>query len=285
MKILVIGGSRFVGKHLVKKLLDNGHTLTIFNRGNHTETYPKEVTYVKGDRDEGFPFTESFDAVIDMCAYTGEQTKTALDSIKTDYFLHFGTIAAYKKTEILPLVEGESEIGVWEAWGDYNTGKVECEKILGESAVKHGNIRPVYILGPDNYVDRENFIYQKIKKGEEIILPGNGQALVQFAFAYDVADVIVKMVENSIEENINVAGDELVTLKGLVEALGSIIGITPIIKYNPEADGKNQIDEEFPFANENMVGSNKKMKELGITPTKLMDGLREDFNTCYKEKL
>lgn len=168
MNILIIGGSRFVGPHVISLLLKKKHRLTIFNRGSISSKYPRGVRYIKGDRTNGFDITEKFNAALDTCAYVGSQTKKAIKDLKFDYFLHFGTIAAYKKTEIFPLSE-ESPIGEWPSFGDYNKGKVECEQVLVKSEIKYGIVRPAYILGPKNYCDRENFIYSRIKKGLPLV--------------------------------------------------------------------------------------------------------------------
>jgi nucleoside-diphosphate-sugar epimerase len=284
MKILVIGGSRFVGPLVVSKLLDKGYELFVFNRGQVSANYPKGVTFIKGDRNDGFSITGHFDVVIDMCAYNGKQTATALKELSFDYFVHFGTIASYKKTEIFPLSE-DSPSGDWPFMGDYNKGKVECEQTLEASNKKYASIRPTYILGPDNYIARESFIYQKINNGEPLILPGNGQALTQYIFSYDVANIILLLVEKQITGAFNCAGDELITLKGLVEYMATIIGTKADIRYNMDADGDKHVETEFPFANENLVFSNQKIKNLGFNPTSLFDGLCSDFDSFYKSQL
>ncbi len=284
MKVLVIGGSRFVGPLLVGLLLKHRHNVTVFNRGNMTTEYPGEVKFVRGDRDEGFGLREKFDAVVDMCAYKGKQTETALRGLKFDFFLNFGTAAAYKQSEVFPLTE-DSPIGIWPAWGEYNKGKVECEEVLGKSRIKYATIRPVYVLGPKNYCDRENFIYSRIRNSKPIIIPGNGQALNQFVFADEVAKAIILLVEKNIQGAFNVAGDEYITLVGLVRVMAEVLGKKARVRFNLEADGVRFREEEFPFSNENLVVSNKKIKKLGITFTPLADGLRRDYASYYSEKI
>jgi len=284
MKILIIGGSRFVGPLLVRKLVTNGHAVTVFNRGKIKTEYPESVNFIKGDRNSGFNIDQHFDVVIDTCAYNGRQTKTALDDLSYDFFIHFGSVASYKKTEVFPLVE-ESPSGDWPFMGEYSKGKVECEKVLSESGKKYASIRPVYILGPDNYIDRENFIYTRINEEQTIILPGNGQALIQFVFVQDVVEILTLLAERKIEGVFNCASDEAITLKGLTEYMAELVNKKPLIQYNSSADGSNYDGTEFPFANENMVCSNQKLKDIGIKFTPLLDGLRDDFNSYYKAAL
>src|SRR3990167_6441414 len=219
--ILIIGGSNFIGPHIIRNLLNRGHNIAVFNRGRTQKKYPKEIRFIQGDRNSGFPNLGHFQTIIDMCAYKGYQTERALSELSFDFFIHMGTAAAYKKTEIFPLTE-ESPLGEWPLWGKYNKGKVECEEALINSDVKFATARPVYILGPKNYLARESFIYAKIKNGLPIILPGNGQALTQFVFAEEVAEAIAGIAENKTEGAFNIAGDDIITLKGLVEEMAKI---------------------------------------------------------------
>ncbi len=284
MKIMIIGGSRFVGPVLVNQLIVRGHETTVFNRGLVNKDYPKEVKFIRGDREKGFAVNQHFDVVVDMCAYNGKQTQTALDQLDYDLFIHFGSVASYKKAEVFPLTE-ESETGYWPFMGDYSRGKVECEQVLASSGQKYATIRPNYILGPENYIDRENFIYSRIKSGTALILPGNGQALSQYVFAKDVAAIIVMIAEQQLTGAYNCAGDEQITTKGLVEYMATLVGKEAVIKYNPSTDGENHNEDEFPFANENMIASNQKVKDLGFEFTPLFDGLKQDFESYYSKLL
>lgn len=283
MKILIIGGSRFVGPLVIDLLLKRKHKITVFNRGNLNTKYPKEVRFVQGNRNKGFGLTEKFDTVIDMCSYNGTQTEQALDELKFDYFLHFSTVASYKKTELFPITEN-FEIGIWPSFGEYNKGKAECEKVLSKRKIEYGMIRPVYILGPKNYCDRENFIYSHIKKGLELTLPGNGQGLTQFVFADEVAKIIVMLVEKKLVGAFNVCGNEIISLIGLVEEMGRIVGKIPKIKFNPNNIGISFNEVEFPFDNESIIASNEKIKKiLKFNFIPLFDGLRKDYKKYYQK--
>ena len=154
--------------------------------------------------------------------------------------------------------------------------------MLEKSGVKYVSMRPVYILGPNNYIDREKFIYSKIKNSETITLPGNGEAMVQFVFVKEVAESIVLLATRKLQGAFNCAGDEAITLNGLVNEMGKIIGKNPVIKHNASTDGSNWNDNEFPFGNENFFCDNSKIKNLGIKFTPLLSGLKSDFKNYYK---
>jgi len=285
MKILIIGGSQFIGPLILDKLVKKNHDIIVFNRGKTKSQYDN-VKFIKGDRRNGFNIKDKFDVVIDTCAYKGEYTKKAIDELNFDFYVHVSTAACYKKTTKFPLTE-ESELGDWPLWNliwlDYNKGKVDCEKVLQKSDIKYAIIRPVYILGKGNNVDRENFIYSSIKNQKPLIIPGNGEAKVQFVFAEDVVDSIVLLAEKKLEGTFNCCNDDIITLKNLVEEMGKIVGINPIIRFNPKTDGEKQDLQEFPFANETFYCTNDKLKKLGIKFTSLLKGLKKDYEEYYKK--
>ena len=282
MKILVIGGSRFIGPRLLDILIKNKHDITVFNKGSIRTRYEKKVRFVKGDRRKEFPFRERFDAVIDTCAYRGEDTASAINQIECDFFLHIGTVAVYQKSEIFPLTE-HSPIGTWPLWGEYNKGKIECEHILKTSGISYAILRPVYILGPKNYIDRERFIYAKLAKKETVVLPGNGQSLIQFVHVDDVARSLALIAEKKGEGAYNCVSDEAVTLKGLVELMAEISGQKARIAFDAAKDGVGFNEREFPFANETMVCSNEKIKKaLNMHFMNLREWLKIDYENYYK---
>lgn len=284
MNILIIGGSQFAGLEAVKLLAKRGHRLTVFNRGRHVISYPSGVRHIEGDRNLGFGKMGEFDTVIDMCSYKGEQTNIALKDLKFDFFLHMSTAAVYRKSEKFPLTE-ESPVGDWPLWGGYNKGKVECERVLERNGARYAAIRPVYILGPRNPLPREIFIYSSLVKRIPLILPGDGQALVQFVSVRDVAKSMVAIAENKMEGIFNCAGPDVITLEGLVEEMGKIAGREPRIKFNSSADGERFNEKEFPFANENFFCSAQKLTSKGIVFTPLLEFLGEDYENWYKNEI
>lgn len=284
MDILIIGGSQFVGPIVIDKLLSRGHNITVFNRGKSKTAYPAGVKFLRGDRNRGFDIHDHFDAVIDMCAYEGSQTKSAINRLDFDFFVHCSTTAVYKKTGIFPLTE-ESELGEWPLWGEYNQGKVECERVLADSGINYASLRPVYILGQDNPYNREYFLYSHIKKGKPLLIPGDGNATVQFVFAQDVADCFVMLAEKKKKGVFNCAGDEAISLTELVDYMGKLCGKKPVVKYDKKNDGENFDWVSFPFPNETFLCSNKKIKSCGIRFTPLFEGLKMDYEKWYSYQI
>lgn len=279
--VLVIGGSRFIGPRIIDRLLASGFSVTVFNRGMVTDVYPSGVLFVRGDRRKGFPFKEKFDAVIDMCAYGREDSKRALHDLRFNFFIHMGTAAAYRKPNVFPVGEN-SPLGDWPLWGAYNRGKVECEKIFEESGISFAVVRPVYVLGAGSGLNREHFIYQKVKNKEPLTLPGDGKALVQYVFVEEVAETVLRILDRKITGPVNCAGNDSITLIGLVEQMASFVGRKPIIRFNPAADGANHNQEEFPFANEHLLVTNERARGFGVRFMSLREGLQRDYEGYYK---
>lgn len=282
--ILLIGGSRFVGPYLVDALRSRGHAITIINRGRLQSAYPEGVRFIKADRNSGFTrFHERFDAVIDICAFVGHHTARALRELKFGFFVHMSTAAVYRKGAATPLSE-DSPLGDWPAFGVYNKGKVECERVLAAGGAPYASLRPVYILGPKNYIDRERFIYNRIHRAVPFNLPGDGEAIVQFVFADEVAASLALLAEVQKTGAYNCAGDEVITLRQLVEMMGAIVGKKPVIQYRRSV-GVKQGPDEFPFPDENLVVSNRKIKELGASFAPLRRRLTADYRRYYRAAL
>lgn len=103
MQILVIGGARFIGLHVIKKLCVHNHSITVCTTGNHPIPCKDRVKYVRGDRNKDFVgIKDDFDVVIDMCAYTGNHVRKALEEISLKKYVLISTVAAYAKSEDMP---------------------------------------------------------------------------------------------------------------------------------------------------------------------------------------
>lgn len=285
-KILILGGTRFVGPHVVRELLTRGHDVVLYSRGNFQISHNNlHVHCIKGDRDiDGLRvISHHFDVVIDMCAYWGDQTARALSELRFDFFVHLSTVAVYEKTNVFPLQE-TSPIGLWPMWGKYNIGKVECEKVLEQSGVPYVSLRPVYILGSHNYKNREQFIYSRLKDGLPITLPPHNATRIQFVFADEVARCLAILAEQKIEGIFNCASDDVITLRELVEIMADISNTSPVIVNTPSFQDytKEKNYPKFPFQDEQLFASNKKIKEiLAVSFVSLREGLQRDYDAYY----
>ena len=113
-------------------------------------------------------------------------------------------------------------------------------------------------------------------------MPGDGQAKIQFVFAEEVAEAIAAVTEKRATGVFNCAGDETITLADLVKMMGKIADREPILQFNPLTDGENFDEKEFPFANENMICDNSKIKTLELKFRPLLLGLKDDYENYYQ---
>lgn len=284
MDILIIGGTRFVGPHIIRVLLSAGHVLTMFNRGVHKSSVPDHVRHIEGNRENDLSRVQGhFDLVIDMCAYQGEHVEKLYSEVSFNKYILMSSAAVYAESDVFPLIEDRSPMGPCSMWGEYNKGKVAAEQVVVSRDVSYAIIRPVYILGENNSHDRENFIYSRIKKRIPIRIPGNEKSIAQFVFVQDVARMIGLMVEQDLTGVFNCSGDEYVTLEGLVKSMGRIVGIEPIFDFSLK--GETSLDEkEFPFGSGHFFCSNEKIKKYGMEFTPLITGLEHDYQSYYASR-
>lgn len=208
MKILVIGGTVFLGRHIVEYALQEGHEVTLFNRGQHNPDLFPGVEKIHGDRNTDYEKLagRSWDGVIDTCGYTpGAVEKTAeilKDSVKRYVFI--SSINAYRDVEAAGIDETYPETELPEGASleemtmeTYGPLKVLCEKVV-ERIFPTGyvNIRSGLIVGPNDPSDRFTYWVNRISKGGQVLCPGDGSTPIQFIDVRDLAKWSVKMAIN-----------------------------------------------------------------------------------------
>lgn len=287
-QVLIIGGTRFVGPELIKKLIKNHDNVTVFSRGtNYHKTINEQVKRIYGNRDVDSDLKQlkgkKYDIVYDMCNYNLNQVEKVLPYLQTQHYVFFSTASVYKKPIMFPIKESDLT-GEWDSFGEYGINKRQVEKRL-EHDSKKGEfklsiIRPVYILGKDNYFDRENYYFSRILNNQLILVPGRGQALIQFCFLEDVAEALfrIPIMQNKQIEIVNLGGDQNISVLGFVELCGKIVGQTPrIIKLNTkkfDLDEEHFYDNLYPFPNVSLILDNTKAKKVyRIIFTQLDKGL------------
>lgn len=209
MRILVVGGTRFVGRHVAAAALGRGHEVTLFHRGRTgAELFP-EATHLLGDRDTDLSALEAgaWDATIDTCAYVPRQVRGLADRLagRGGRYIYISSTSVYATptptlfTEDAPLVELPDPT-VEEVTGQtYGGLKVLCERAAAE---RFGEgvlvIRPTYVVGPFDYIGRFTWWLQRIARGGEVLAPGPADAPIQVMDARDLASWIVDLVEREV---------------------------------------------------------------------------------------
>ncbi|WP_088894179.1 NAD-dependent epimerase/dehydratase family protein [Leptolyngbya ohadii] len=291
MRILVMGGTRFIGVYLTRLLVEQDHEVVLFNRGN--KPAPIEgVEQIHGDRTDAADLKEklsgeSFDAVFDNNGRELSDTQPLVevfrDSIK--HFVYVSSAGVYLKSDQMPHVEGDPVDPK-----SRHKGKFETEAYLAEQGIPFTSIRPVYIYGPQNYNDLEAWFFDRIVRDRPVPIPGNGMHITQFGHVQDLASAMVAVLGNpkAIGQIYNISGDRYVTFDGLARACAVAAGKDPaslqIVHYDPKQFdfGKKKA---FPMRVQHFFADvHKAQKELYWKPEfDLISGLKDSFQNDYLE--
>ncbi|OCQ99734.1 3-beta hydroxysteroid dehydrogenase [Oscillatoriales cyanobacterium USR001] len=288
MRILMMGGTRFIGVYLAKILVAQGHEVVLFNRGN--KPAPVEgVQQIHGDRGDASQLKEKlsgekFDAIFDNNGRELSDTQTLAEIFKghVQHFVYMSSAGVYLKSDQMPHIEGDATDPK-----SRHLGKLETESYLKDAGLPWTSIRPTYIYGPKNYNDLEAWFFDRITRDRPIPIPTNGMHITQLGHCQDLAKAMAAVLgnEKAIGQIYNVSGDRYVTFDGLARACAIAAGKTAdvkIVHYDPQKFdfGKRKA---FPMRSQHFFTSiNKATIELNWQPEfDLISGLKDSFHNDY----
>ncbi len=296
MRILIMGGTRFIGVYLTKILVEQGHEVVLFNRGN--KPAPVEgVKQIQGDRTDASQLkeklsSEEFDAIFDNNGRELSDTQPLAEIFKNrvQHFVYMSSAGVYLKSDQLPHIEGDAIDPK-----SRHKGKYETEAYLAEQGLPYTAIRPTYIYGPLNYNDVEAWFFDRIVRSRPIPIPGNGLHITQLGHVKDLATAMAAVLGNSqaVGQIYNVSGSRYITFDGLAracaEASGKSAETLEIVHYDPKKFdfGKRK---GFPLRMQHFFASvTKAMTELGWHPqydlvSGLTDSLQNDYLASSRDK-
>ncbi|MBD2608552.1 NAD-dependent epimerase/dehydratase family protein [Scytonema hofmannii FACHB-248] len=295
MRILIMGGTRFIGVYLTKLLVESGHKVVLFNRGNRP--VPEQVEQITGDRTDATQLKEklspeNFDVIFDNNGreLTDTQPLAEIFQDRVQHFVYMSSAGVYLKSDQMPHVEGDAVDPK-----SRHKGKHETEAFLTQSGLPFTSIRPTYIYGPSNYNELESWFFDRIVRDRPILIPGNGMHITQFGHVKDLAKAMTKIVGNkqAIGQIYNVSGDRFVTFDGLARACAVAAGKSSesvkIVHYDPKKFdfGKRKA---FPMRVQHFFASVDKAKtQLDWQPeydliSGLQDSLQNDYLTSGRDK-
>ena len=234
MKLLILGGTVFLGRHLVDAAQARGHEITLFNRGQHNaELYP-EVEKLRGDRNGDLSALRNrrWDAAIDTCGYVPRIVRASAELLAdaVEHYTFVSSISVYAALD-RPGIDENAAVGalddpsVEEVTGEtYGPLKALCEQVA--EAVMPGrvlNIRPGLIVGPHDPTDRFTYWPHRVAEGGETLAPGNGERPVEIIDARDLAEWTVRMTEGRQTGIFNATGpDYPLTMQRLLETCKTV---------------------------------------------------------------
>jgi len=286
MKVIVLGGTQFVGRHIVEAMVEAGHSVSILNRGKSKDELPVQVERLRGNRDQGAAGLHAltgrvWDVCVDVSGFTARQVRASAEKLRSSvgHYVYVSAVSVYGDPLCGPVRETQPRLApagedVIEVNGDtYGPLKVTCENIVQEIfANRCVLLRPQIVAGPHDPFDRFSYWVRRVTQGGEMLAPGDGSDYVQFIDAGDVAQFTRIVSENALDGSFNLAGrrltwTEFLTVLGaqkLVWVSADIIkaaGVTEfeLPLYRPAGGPRSSL----------MHVSNERATDAGLTLTEL----------------
>jgi 2'-hydroxyisoflavone reductase len=241
VKLLVLGGTRFLGRAIVEAALSRGHELTLFNRGQtNPELFP-EVEKIRGDRTEGLDALAGrrWDAVIDVATFLPRAVRLSTDGLRdaVGRYVYVSSISVYADQSVPP-VEGNPVAELSdprsESLEDYGALKATCEQIVQEAFGKRSLIvRPGLIVGPHDPTDRFTYWPRRVAQGGRVLAPAPPDAPVQFIDVRDLGEWIVHATESDLDGIYNATGETL-TFSCFLDECRRVAGDVEIVWVDPQ---------------------------------------------------
>ena len=236
VKLLVLGGTKFLGRATVEAALESGHEVTLFNRGRtNPELFP-EAERLLGDRgtDLSALSGRTWDAVVDTSAYVPQEARASAEALTgaAGYYVFISTVSVYadlsqpvdEDSSLAELEQGQPDDRLLEDFSNYGPLKVLCERAVAESfGCPTAIVRPGLIVGPHDPTGRFTYWPHRVAQGGEILAPKPAEGHVQFIDVRDLGDWIVRLCEQRVEGAFNAANRD-VTWESLLDSCREAAG-------------------------------------------------------------
>ena len=216
MKLLILGGTIFVGRHIAAEAIARGHEVTLFHRGRHNVDIFPQTERILGDRDGDLQLLHgrAWDAVIDTCGYLPRLVRAAVEQLDAARRYVFISSASVYPDMFHPHLDEHASIATTdnplsedvtnETYGPF---KGKCEHLVRRRFGERATIaRPGLIVGPHDPTDRFAYWPMRMARGGPVIAPGRQTAQLQFIDARDLAAWTITAVERELGGIYNIIG-------------------------------------------------------------------------------
>jgi nucleoside-diphosphate-sugar epimerase len=284
---LVVGGTRFIGRHLTEELLDSDYEVTLFNRGTRENPFADvaDVSQYTGDRKSGAALKEAKEAVdpelvVDCVAYYPGEVDMAVDVFDdVEAYVYISSGAAYAP-DTIPKREDETELrscsedeAVDDSPETYGARKAEGDRIVFEAAEEGVNamsVRPTIVYGPYDYTGRYKYWVDRIEAHDRVLVPGDGTNIHHLVSVYNTVRAIRQVGEAGVPGEAYNAGDHRVlTLEELLDTTADAVDADPeFVTVNDRELAAGDLEPtDFPLYNPDVhVLSTEKLKAIGWDP-------------------
>ena len=267
LRVLMLGGTGFIGPHFVDALSAGGHKITLFNRGKRDPDASPGIEQLLGDRNGDLKSLEGrdWDVVIDNSGYTPNQVKLSTDLLRAHapHYVFISSIAVYNDSRNPPIDESHALAPIGDLPQDklngenYGALKVLCEGVVQQAYGKRACIiRPTYICGPGDFSDRFTYWPVRVSQGGEMLAPGTPDDPVQFIDVRDLADFVRRCAEKRIAGTYNLCTPpRWATMGKLLEESRRVTGAdtkftwasTEFLTQHKAIDGGMWASQEIPI--------------------------------------
>jgi 2'-hydroxyisoflavone reductase len=285
---LVIGGTRFIGRHTVEEFLGADYDVTIFNRGNHDNPFADRdrVAHVEGDRTNDAELRRAGleadpDVVVDCVAYQPRAVHTATDVFEdSEAYVYISSGAAYgaervpKREGDTPLCDCSAEAAVDDSAASYGPRKAEGDRAVfaaAERGVNAMSVRPPVVYGPHDYTERFDYWIDRVDSHDRVVVPGDGTNLWHLVYVKDVASALRVVAESGTPgEAYNVGDGHAPTLGEWVGLLAAACDtdVEAVTASERELGAVGLSLEDFPiYRSYPHLLATSKLRSLGWAPT------------------
>lgn len=304
MKILVLGGTRFFGIHMVEDLLDAGHEVTIATRGNAKDSFGERVKRIIVERTSAESMKRAlqekhFDVVIDKLAYCSNDIRIAMDTIDCDRYIHMSSTAVYNPKKLDTIEEdfnGQERPVIWCNRPDfpYDEIKRQAEYALWQEYSDRNwlAVRYPVVLGKDDYTNRLKFYVDHVISGTPMYIDN-----MDYQMSYIRSDEAGRFMAYLVDKDIsgvfngayngvyngafNGASDGTISLREIINYVEERTGKQAVLVkadkkdesiYESDTDMEPQVVDKAPYNGDTEFSINtSKAKELGFEFSDIKD--------------
>lgn len=231
LKILVLGGTGFIGPHIVRRALSRGHELTLFNRGrSNTHLFPG-VKKLKGDRRNDLEVlkTGQWDVVVDNSGFVPRQVQDSAELLqgRVGRYLFTSSISAYDFSgKDFPYQAGSKRVSwtnpdSFDVGAHYSEFKAECERRVQTAYGERATIvRPTFIVGPGDTSERFTWWVDRLHRGGDVLAPGNPDTNFSLIDVRDLAAFYIRLAEEDRAGAFNASGPaDKISFGGMLDGI------------------------------------------------------------------
>lgn len=235
MRILVLGGTRYFGVHLVRTLLGQGHEVTMATRGQAKDDFGADVKRLIVERSSQESLQaalkgSSYDVVYDNLAYSSNEVKYLLETVETGRYIMASTVSVYQRMHLDIREEEFDPLQhqlVWLNRGDADYGEIkrqaECAAFQSFASVPSFAVRFPYVVGPDDYTRRLFFYAEKALQDRPIYV-GDPEVALGFIRSVDAGQFLAWLADKPGSCSLNAGSEGAISIAALLNHLQDKLG-------------------------------------------------------------